>query len=108
MLRPVNLQVHRGTGGPSGEKAAAVVVPGVNTSPKVEPPVTSPQAKLEGARTVLHHTGVAPFPAIRENARIMAGTGLVYLVIQGPAMKFARDGSEEPPRDHHISSEEHW
>lgn len=66
------------------------------------------QAKLDGARTVLHHTGVEPLPAIRENAGIMAGTGLVYLIIQGPAMKFARDGREEPTRDHHISSEEHW
>jgi hypothetical protein len=65
-------------------------------------------AKLDGAQSVLRHTGVAPLPAIRENARIMAATGLVYLIIQGPAMKFARDGAEGLPHDHHISKEEHW
>ena len=71
-------------------------------------PVDVVQAKLEGAQSVLRDTGVAPYATIRDNSYIMALTGLAYLIIQGPAMQFARDASKNPPRDHYISRQEHW
>ncbi len=57
-----------------------------------------PKSKLTGL-------GVTPSATIRHNAALMAGTALLYLIIQGPAFQYAKGGPGSS--DKKVSSAEH-
>lgn len=61
-----------------------------------------------GERPTLFNTGVAPLPAIADNAKLMILTAVGYLLIQGPALQFARGPGSGPKFDRHVSQTEHW
>jgi len=68
-------------------------------------------AKMQGEQknpSFLTATGVSPLSSIKDNAYVMVGTSLVYLLIQGPAFAF---GMETPATDAvnaEVSLAEQW
>ena len=80
----------------AAEKARHAIRRGSVTAGR--PPRTPPPKGLWGF-------GVSPGGTIKTNAALMVGTSLLYLIIQGPAFQFAKEGSEV---NEEVANDEHW